>query len=241
MSALSKFITAIAWAALAFSTTLRADVFVDPALDPESGAKASWELEYEASNQQPEGKPQNKSGGVQVGQPIPGPESLDGQISTKTVTTTETVTRIPKPPVEKRVCEVTDSCDRLDTLRLIDEMQESIAVLDAQKRLSEARGAKSKALCEEAKACVGTIEFESGGGASFKEAGKALVASIYGSATSGYTADIIVNGSRVSVTEGEDAPDGSRVVKITPNSVVVLPNGGGSEVRLPFAGSVTGQ
>ena len=225
--------------AVAGVSTAYADGFVDPVPGSNSGARAAWEIEYEAGSAEGVSGSDSKKGGAHVGEPIYGPDSNDGEIATKTVSTTETVTRIPRPPVEKRVCEVTDTCDRLDTLRLIDEMQERMAVLDAEKRLAEARGAKNKALCEEAKACAGVFGMDRP--VNQPATTSASVASIYGAVSSGYIADIIVNGSRVSVSEGDDTPDGARVVEITPNSVVVKLQGSGANVRLPFAGSMSGQ
>lgn len=234
-----KMASVVVFVAIAGAPTAYADGFVDPVPGNNSGAKAAWEIEYESADADGVAGSESKKGGAHVGDPIYAPGTSDGEIATKTVTTTETVTRIPRPPVEKRVCEVTDTCDRLDTLRLIDEMQERMAVLDAEKRLAEARGAKNKALCDEAKACVGVFGMDRP--VSQPETTSASVASIYGAVSSGYIADIIVNGSRVSVSEGDDTPDGARVVEITPNSVVVKLLGSGANVRLPFAGSMTGQ
>lgn len=236
---IKKMASIVVFIAVASAAPVYADGFVDPATGSNSGARAAWEIEYESANAAGVSGSEMKKGGAHVGEPIYGPGTNDGEIATKTVTTTETVTRIPRPPVEKRVCEITDTCDRLDTLRLIDEMQERMAVLDAEKRLAEARGAKNKALCEEAKACVGVIGMD--GPVNRPATTNASVASIYGAVSSGYIADIIVNGSRVSVSEGDDTPDGARVVEITPNSVVVKLQGSGANVRLPFAGSMTGQ
>lgn len=236
---IKKMASGVVFVAIVGASAAYADGFVDPVTGNNSGARAAWEIEYESANGSGAAGSEVKTGGVHVGEPIYESGSSDGEIATKTVTTTETVTRIPRPPVEKRVCEVTDTCDRLDTLRLIDEMQERMAVLDAEKRLAEARGAKNKALCDEAKACVGVIGMDSP--VNQPATTNASVASIYGAVSSGFIADIIVNGSRVSVSEGDDTPDGAKVVEITPNSVVVRLRGSGANVRLPFAGSMTGQ
>ncbi|MCC1496719.1 hypothetical protein [Alcanivorax sp. 1008] len=239
MSVNKSVLLLLAGIAVVFASPVRADGFVDPAMQDRGDARAAWELEYESDGQEYQPIRGEGSGSAQVGSPIGGDPDGDGSIATKTVTTTETITRIPRPPVEKRVCDVTDTCDRLDTLRLIDEMQEKMAVLDAEKRLAEARGAKNKALCEEAKACAGIVSFDAAGITSSTTT--ASVASIYGAASTGYTADIIVNGSRVSVSEGDETPDGSTVLSITPNAVEVAAPRSGAKTRLPFAGGMAGQ